>query len=97
MPNSVFGGNCFKSPALDQLLLLQSWTQKPRDVPKVTQLEEDWFPNHSTPVSQVAERRLTDVSVFRNLSSKLHKWPRVSCLYGKTKECRQGNYFEGYD
>lgn len=56
----------FENSALDQLLL-QREILKPRDVPKMTQLE-DWFPNPSTPLKQVGERRFTNISVFRSLS-----------------------------
>jgi hypothetical protein len=56
----------FKYPALDQLLL-QRGKLKPRDVPKMTQLE-DWFPNPNTPLKQVGEGRFTNISMFRNLS-----------------------------
>lgn len=41
---------------------------KPRDVLRMTQIEEGWFLYPSTLLEQVTERRLKGISVFIKLS-----------------------------
>lgn len=97
IPNGVFGNKKLKNPSSRPASSFAEGGSEAQGRAQGAQLEEDWFPNPSISWKQVGEGRLTDLSVFRKPSWKLRKWAGVSCLYEKTKECRQDSHFEGYD